>query len=923
MDDEIRENGIDEELNRQAGNQADEQPGDQPNDHAGEQTGGRADEQPGDQPGDEAGDPGAEDLPQPKLVTVMLENEMRKSFLDYSMSVIVSRALPDVRDGLKPVHRRILYTMYENGLDPTKPYRKCADTVGSVLGKYHPHGDASVYDAMVRLAQDFSLRYPLVDGHGNFGSVDGDPPAAYRYTESRMAKMATKMLQDIDRETVDFMSNYDDRLQEPVVLPSRFPNLLANGSTGIAVGMATNIPPHNLREITDGICCLIDNPDADLDDLMEYIKGPDFPTGGILMGRSPIRAAYATGRAKLTLRSRAEIQEWKNDRSRIVVTELPYMVNKARLIEEIANLVKDKRVEGISDLRDESDRQGMRIVVELKRDANPQLILNQLYSYSQMQITYGVIMLALDKGQPKVLTLKEMMRCYLDFQREIVIRRTRFDLKKAKEREHILEGLKICEDHIDEVIRIIRGGRDDNENRPRLMERFGLSEIQASAILAMRLGRLSSLDREKIENELADIRLREKDYEEILADMHRVDGIVKTELREICDKFGDERRTEIQAVSGEMDIEDLIPMEDCVVTLTHFNYIKRQPVDTYKLQRRGGRGISGMTRREEDFAEDLFICSSHDTLMFFTTLGKAFRLKAYEIADSGRSSKGTNIVNLLPLEQDEKVTSLVKVGALDESEGYFCMLTKNGVIKRSRIDAYKNIRKTGLIAINLDEGDVLRWVQITSGGEDLVVATSKGMAIRFNERDAREIGRTARGVRAISIDEDDWIVGMEVVRGDAKLLTVSESGQGRRTPFDKYRIQNRGGKGVRNFAGDRVAGGRVAGIRAVEDDDDIILISSDGVIIRMKVDEINVQSRYASGVRVMKVVDDCRVVSLEVPPKAPEEAEELGEGPDEDLGEAPDLASPAPGGEAPELPDEEADGEPAEAPDTDDEGGDA
>ncbi len=839
MDDEIRKNGIDEELNQQ--------------------------------PGEETGEETEEDLPQSKLVTVMLENEMRKSFLDYSMSVIVSRALPDVRDGLKPVHRRILYTMYENGLDPSKPYRKCADTVGSVLGKYHPHGDASVYDAMVRLAQDFSLRYPLVDGHGNFGSVDGDPPAAYRYTESRMARMATKMLQDIDRETVDFMSNYDDRLQEPVVLPSRFPNLLVNGSTGIAVGMATNIPPHNLREITDGICYLIDNPDAGLDELMEFVKGPDFPTGGILMGRSAIRAAYTTGRAKLTLRSRAEIQEWKNDRERIVVTELPYMVNKARMIEEIANLVKDKRIEGISDLRDESDRRGLRIVIELKRDANAQLILNQLYSYSQMQITYGVILLALDKGQPKVMTLKEMMQCYVDFQREVIIRRTRYDLKKAKEREHVLEGLKICEDHIDEVIRIIRSGRDDNENRPRLMERFGLSEIQANAILAMRLGRLSSLDREKIESELADILLRVQDYEEILADIHRVDDIVKSELREISDKFGDERRTEIQAVSGEMDIEDLIPIEDCVVTLTHFNYIKRQPVDAYKLQKRGGRGISGMTRRDEDFAEDLFICSSHDTLMFFTTRGKAFRLKAYEIADSGRSSKGTNIVNLLPLEQDEKVTSLVKVGALDESEGYFCMVTKNGVIKRSRIDAYKNIRKSGLIAINLDEGDVLRWVKITSGGDDLVVATSKGMAIRFNEQDAREIGRTARGVRAINLDEDDWIVGMEIVRDGAKLLTVSENGQGRRTSFDDYRLQNRGGKGIQNFKN-----GRVAGIGAVEDDDDVILISSDGIIIRMKVDEINVQSRYAGGVRVMKVTDDSRVVSLEVPPKASEEETDEG-----------------------------------------------
>ncbi|MBR2639532.1 MAG: DNA gyrase subunit A, partial [Oscillospiraceae bacterium] len=591
-------------------------------------------------------------MPKAKLITVDIEKEMKKSFLDYSMSVIVSRALPDVRDGLKPVHRRILYTMYENGLEPTKAYKKCAATVGDVLGKYHPHGDASVYDAMVRLAQDFSMRAPLVDGHGNFGSIDGDPPAAYRYTESRMSKMATKMLTDIDKDTVDFMGNYDDSRKEPVVLPSKYPNLLVNGSVGIAVGMATNIPPHNLRETVEAACCLIDNPDATLDDLMEHIKGPDFPTGGVIMGRAGIRAAYATGRAKLIVRSKAEIQEWKNDRYRIVVSEIPYMVNKARLIESIADLVKEKRVEGISDLRDESDREGLRIVIELKRDANAQVVLNQLYTYTQLQDTCGVIMLALVNGVPKILSLKEVLQNYIDFQREVIIRRTKFELKKLREREHILEGLKIAQDNIDEVIRIIRSGKDDNENRPRLMERFGLSEIQANAILQMRLGRLSSLNREAIENELAEIRSEIARLEEVLGDMHLVDGIIKTEMREIAEKSGDDRRTAIETISGEMDLEDLIPVEDRVVTLTHFGYIKSQPVEAYKAQRRGGRGISGMTRRDEDYVESLFTVSTHDYILFFTDKGKVFRIKGYEIPESQRAARGTNIVNVLPLEQD-------------------------------------------------------------------------------------------------------------------------------------------------------------------------------------------------------------------------------------------------------------------------------
>ena len=825
-----------------------------------------------------------DDMPHSKLIDVDIEKEMKKSFLDYSMSVIVSRALPDVRDGLKPVHRRILYTMYENGLEPNKPYRKCADTVGSVLGKYHPHGDASVYDAMVRLAQDFSMRAPLVDGHGNFGSVDGDPPAAYRYTESRMSRMATKMLTDIDKETVDFMSNYDDRLKEPVVLPSRYPNLLVNGSVGIAVGMATNIPPHNLRETTEAVCCLIDNPDATLEDLMEHIKGPDFPTGGIIMGRSAIRAAYATGRAKITLRSRTEIQEWKNDRYRIIITEIPYMVNKARLIESIADLVKEKRVEGISDLRDESDREGLRIVVELKREANAQVVLNQLFTYTQLQDTVGVIMLALVNGQPKILTLKEVLQNYIDFQREVITRRTRFDLGKAKEREHILEGLKIAQDNIDEVIRIIRSGRDDNENRPRLMERFGLSEIQANAILAMRLGRLSSLDREKIENELAEILKRVAEYEAILSDIHLVDNIIKTELREISDKFGDERRTAIETIGGEMDIEDLIPVEDRVVTLTHFGYIKSQAVDTYKAQKRGGRGISGMTRRDEDFVENLFVASTHDFIYFFTSKGRVFKIKGYEIPESQRAARGVNIVNLLQIEQDEKVTAVIKIGGVvDEDATYLTMVTKAGVIKRTRLSAYRNVRKSGLNAISLDEGDELKWVKLTGGEDDLIVATREGMAIRFKESDARELGRTARGVRAIDLAEGDEVVGMEIVTAGKKLLTISESGQGRRTSFEDYRLQNRGGKGLQNYKN-----GRVAGIKDVDDDDEIILISSDGIIIRTRVDEINVQSRYAGGVRVMRIGDDNRVVNFTVAPKNEDDAEDS---PAE--GEAPESAEEA------------------------------
>ncbi|MBQ5898025.1 MAG: DNA gyrase subunit A, partial [Oscillospiraceae bacterium] len=722
--------------------------------------------------------------------------------------------------------------------------------------------------------------------HGNFGSIDGDPAAAYRYTESRMSRMATKMLTDIDKDTVDFMSNYDDRLKEPVVLPSKYPNLLVNGSVGIAVGMATNIPPHNLRETVEAACCLIDNPDATLDDLMEHIKGPDFPTGGIIMGRAGIRAAYATGRAKLIVRSKTEIQEWKNDRYRIVVTEIPYMVNKARLIESIADLVKEKRIEGISDLRDESDREGMRIVIELKRDANAQVVLNQLYTYTQLQDTCGVIMLALVNGVPKILPLKEVLQNYIDFQREVITRRTRFELGKLREREHILEGLKIAQDNIDEVIHIIRTGKDDNENRPRLMERFGLSEIQANAILQMRLGRLSALNREAMENELAEIRTQIKHLEEVLGDMHLVDGIIKTEMREIAEKFGDDRRTGIETISGEMDLEDLIPVEDRVITLTHFGYIKSQPVDAYKAQRRGGRGISGMTRRDEDYVESLFTVSTHDYILFFTDKGKVFRIKGYEIPESQRAARGTNIVNVLPLEQDEKVTTLIKLeGITDEDGTYLTMVTKNGVIKRTRLSQYRNVRKSGLNAISLDEGDELKWVRLTGGEDELIVATRKGFAIHFKETDARELGRTARGVRAIELREGDEVVGMEIVEEGKKLLTISEGGKGRRSEFSDYSIQNRGGKGIQNYKTDNVAG-----IKAVSDDDDIIAISSDGIIIRLSVDEVNVQFRSASGVKVMRLAsEDSRVVSFTVAPKGEDEDEAEGE----ETAEAPSEEAPA------------------------------
>ena len=805
-----------------------------------------------------------------KVILVDLEEEMKTSYLDYSMSVIVGRALPDVRDGLKPVHRRILYTMYENGLYPDKAFRKCADTVGAVLGRYHPHGDASVYDAMVRLAQDFSQRHILVQGHGNFGSVDGDPAAAYRYTESRMSKLSMRMLSDIDKETVDFMPNYDDRLEEPVVLPSRFPNILVNGSTGIAVGMATNIPPHNLGEVIDGVCCLIDNPEASLDELMEHVKGPDFPTGGVIMGRSGIRAAYGTGRGKIIVRAKAQIEEFKNNRERIVVTEIPFMVNKARLIEHMADLVKEKRIDQISDIRDESNnRNGMKIVIELKRDANAQVVLNQLYSYTQMQDTCGVIMLALVNGEPKVLTLKEILQEYIKFQEEVIRRRTVYDLRKAQEREHILEGLKIAQDNIDEVVHIIRHSRDDNESRPKLMERFGLSEIQANAILAMRLGRLSGLERDKIENELEEVRAKIAEYRDILANESRVLAIIKEELLEIKEKHDDPRRTEIATVSGEVDIEDLIPEEECVVTLTQYGYIKRQPSDTYKAQRRGGRGISGMTRRDEDFVTDLYTCSTHDYLMFFTNMGKVYRIKGYEIPESSRASRGTNIVNILPLENGEKITSVVKTSVLEDENKYLVMVTRNGIVKRTEFNAYTNVRKSGLIAINLDEGDELAWVKITDGEDLVIVATRNGMSICFKEGDARAIGRTARGVRAIELDEGDTVVGMAVVGEGECTLTVSESGLGRRTNYDEYRVQTRGGKGLRNYYCDK--NGPVAGFCSVDDQHDIVLITDSGVIIRIPSEQISLQSRYAGGVRVMRVDDETKLIGITVVEKQGEE----------------------------------------------------
>ena len=805
-----------------------------------------------------------------RIIDVDLQKEMRKSFLDYSMSVIVSRALPDVRDGLKPVHRRILYTMFERGLDPSKPYHKCADTVGSVLGSYHPHGDASVYDAMVRLAQDFSMRYMLVDGHGNFGSVDGDPPAAYRYTEARMSKIAVDMLTDIDKDTVDFIPNYDDRLKEPTVLPSKFPNLLVNGSSGIAVGMATNIPPHNLGEAIDAVCLLIDNPDAELAELMECMPGPDFPTGGIIMGRSGIRAAYATGRGKIIVRAKTEIVEAKNGRFKIIVTELPYVVNKARLIENIADLVKDKRIEGISNIEDHSDRNGMHIEIDVKRDASPQIVLNQLFSFTQLQSTFGAIMLAIVDGEPKILTLKEMLECYIEFQQDVIARRTAFNLKKAQDRAHILEGLKIAIDFIDEVIAIIRRSKDLPSAKAALMERFGLDEIQAQAIVQMQLGRLTNMERHKIEDEIAALMAKIKEYNEILADDGKKLEIVKEELTAIRNKYADPRRTEICAVSGEVDIEDLIPQEDCVLTLTQFGYIKRLAADTYKIQRRGGRGVSGMSRREEDVATDMFIVNSHDYVLFFTNMGRVYRLKCYEVPEASRQAKGINIANILPITPDEKITSMIRVPEFNEDK-YLVMVTRQGIIKRIQLNAYNTQRKGGLIALELNEGDELAWVKMTDGNDDVIIATQKGMAIRFRETDVRPMGRQARGVKALSLKEGDSVVGMSVIDENKYVLTVSETGYGRLSSPDDYRVQSRGGKGLTNYHIEKY--GEVAAISVVDLNDDIIMISRDGVIIRIAAESIRICSRPSKGVTVMKFAGDDKVVTLATAPHEDESAE--------------------------------------------------
>ena len=817
-----------------------------------------------------------------RIKDVDVKEEMKSSFLDYSMSVIISRALPDVRDGLKPVHRRILYTMYEKGLDPNKPYHKCADTVGAVLGAYHPHGDASVYDALVRLAQDFSMRYMLVDGHGNFGSVDGDPPAAYRYTEARMSKISCEMLTDIDKKTVDFQPNFDDRLEEPTVLPSRFPNLLVNGSDGIAVGMATKIPPHNLGETIDAACALIDNPDIDLAGLMDYMPGPDFPTGGIIMGRSGIRATYATGRGKITVRAKTEIVEAKNGRFKIIVTELPYQVNKARLIEYIADLVKDKRIDGISNIEDHSDRQGMHIEIDVKREASASIVLNNLFNLTQLQTTFGAIMLAIVDGVPKILNLKEMLTEYVNFQQEIIRRRTEFDLKKAKDREHILEGLKIAIDFIDEVISIIRNSKDQATAKVNLMERFGLDDVQAQAIVQMRLGQLTNMERTKIEDEIAALKTKIEEYNAILADEGRQREIIKEELIVIRNKFADPRRTEICAVNGEVDIEDLIPNQECVLTLTQFGYVKRLAVDTYKIQNRGGRGVSGMSRREEDVATEMFVINSHDYVLFFTDKGRVYRLKCYEVPEGSRQSKGMNIANLLPIAADEKVTSMIRVPEFDE-EKYLVMVTKQGIIKRISLNAYNTARKGGLIALELNEGDELAWVRLTDGNQQVIVATKNGLAIRFEETDVRPMGRQARGVKAISLREGDCVVGMCVVANDDLILTASETGFGRISNVSDYRLQSRGGKGITNYHTEKY--GNVAAVSAVKLTDDIIIISQEGVIIRIAADTVRICNRPSKGVTLMRIGENDKVVTVARAPHEDSESEKTEETAEEETSE--------------------------------------
>ena len=820
------------------------------------------------------------------IINVDLNKEMKKSYIDYSMSVIVGRALPDVRDGLKPVHRRILYTMYEAGLTPDKPYKKCAATVGDVLGKYHPHGDAAVYDSLVRMAQDFSLRYPMVDGHGNFGSVDGDPPAAYRYTEAKMSKLSLEMLTDIEKDTVDFIPNYDENLKEPVVLPSRFPSLLVNGSSGIAVGMATNIPPHNLTEVINGIVAVIDNPEIDTDELLSYIKGPDFPTAGIIMGLGGIRSAYTTGRGKIIMRARTEIEQMAHDKERIVVTELPYHVNKARLIEKIAELVKDKRVDGISDIRDESDREGMRMVIELKRDANASVILNQLYKFTQLQDTFSINMLALVDNQPKTLSLREMLDHYIRFQESVIVRRSKYDLKKAEARAHILDGLRIALDNIDEIISIIRSSY--NDAKANLMERFSFSDVQAQAILDMRLARLQGLEREKIDNEYAELMKQIEYLNQVLSDEHLVLDIVKNELIAIRDKYGDERRSEITAYADEINIEDLIDEEEVVITLTHFGYVKRLPVDTYKSQRRGGRGVTGITTREEDFVEKLFVTSTHNHILFFSSKGKMYRLKAYEIPEAGRQAKGTAIVNLLQLDSDEKITAAITLREFEEGK-YLFFGTKHGVVKKSDLLMYNTARKGGLAAIVLDEDDELINVRLSDGNDDIILSTFGGMCIRFNEADVRPMGRVSRGVRGIKLSDSDYVVGMSAASEGDDLLVVTENGFGKKTPLTEYKTQTRGGKGVTTY---RIsdATGNIAGITVVSESDDIMLITSEGVVIRMKTREISRIGRLTKGVRLMRLDDNVSVVSIaRTDEEEDEEAETVS--PEETVGEyVPDEA---------------------------------
>ncbi len=821
---------------------------------------------------------------QTSIVPIEIVDEVRSSMLQYSMSVLVGRALPDVRDGLKPVHRRILYTMYENGLTPEKAYRKCADTVGAVLGRYHPHGDSSVYDAMVRMAQDFSLRYPLIDGHGNFGNIDGYPAAAYRYTESKMNRLSLQMLDDIDKETVDFMPNYDDRLKEPEVLPVRFPQLLVNGSSGIAVGMATEIPPHNLGEVIDGMCCLIDNPEADIAEICQYIKGPDFPTGGIIMGRSGIRAAYATGRGKIVVRGKAEIEETRNGKFRIVITEIPYKVRKKDLVKHIYDLASDKRIEGIDDVVDYSSKRdgGIRIVVDVKKDASPQVVLNKIYSYTALQSTFGAILLAIVNGKPQILTLKDMLQNCIDFQCEIIERRTKYDKRKAEERAHILEGLKVALDFIDEVIAIIRNSKTIPESKTALTERFGLDDIQTTAIVQMQLGRLSGMEKQKILDELQEKLDFIKECEAILSSKERILDIVKTEALNLRDKFADDRRTEISDVAGEVDIEDLIPVEECILTKTQNGYIKRIPSDTYSVQHRGGKGIIGMTTREDDFVESMFTCSSHDYVMMFSNLGRVYRMKAYEIPEGTRTSKGMNIVNLLPLMQDEKIIYIMPTSEI-ENDNFVCMGTKQGIIKRTPLAAFKHTRRNGVIAINIDEGDELAFVKMTDGTKSLMVATKKGKSIRFDENNVRDMGRMARGVRALKLAEGDQVVGMVVVTEESKVLTVTETGFGRISEISDYRIQSRGGKGITNYRTAKY--GDVAGIIEAKDDEDIVIISTDGIIIRIPVSEISSFARPAKGVRVMRVPEGEKVLSLAGVAHDEEEVTDHPDAPDSDSGD--------------------------------------